>query len=152
MSPGPFPDHSEIINEIVGQLWHFRRGGGGVRVFADTDVRLTTGKVYRPDIAAYRSDRLKGKVEHLTTPPDLAVEVLSPSSKAFDLITKRDDYEQFEVAEYWAIDPENAKVRLWRRSGVRLLEGAVEGDSVKCEAIPGFSLDLAPIRKIAEGR
>src|SRR3954468_18057762 len=73
MSPSPFPDHSEIINEIVFQLVGFERSGGGIRVFADTDVRLTSGKVYRPDIAAYRSDRLQGKVLHLTTPPDLAV-------------------------------------------------------------------------------
>src|SRR5207248_98420 len=91
MSPSPFPDHSEIAIEITFQLKQFARSGGKVRTFADTDVRLTSGKVYRPDVWVYRAERLASKVEHLTTPPDLAVEILSPSSKPLDLITKRDD-------------------------------------------------------------
>jgi Uma2 family endonuclease len=148
MSPSPLPDHSEIAIEITYQLTQFARSGGRLRTFADTDVRLTSGKVYRPDVCVYRAERLTGKVEHLTTPPDLAVEILSPGSKPLDLITKRDDYEAFGVGEYWVVDPADARVRVWRRSGVRLLEGAVDGDSVPCAALPGFVMEVGPIRRI----
>jgi Uma2 family endonuclease len=151
ISPSPFPDHNEVSWGIAGQLRDFARKGGSIRVFPDTDLKLTPGKVYRPDIAVYRSDRLKGKVKLLTAPPDLAIEILSPGSKPLDLITKRDDYEQFGVGEYWAIDPADARARVWRREGVQLVEAPVVGDSVSCAALPGFTLDLAPIRTIARG-
>lgn len=151
MSPSPFPDHSELSSEIAGQLRDFAQQGGHIRVFPDTDVKLTSGKVYRPDISVYRSDRLKGKVRLLTSPPDLAIEILSPNSKALDLITKRDDYEQFGVGEYWIVDPADARVRCWRRQGVRLIESTQSADTVRCESLPGFSLDLAPLRAIARG-
>jgi len=151
MSPSPFPDHNEIENQIGHQLARFAEGSGKVRIFPETDIRLTSGKVYRPDISAYLADRLKGKVRHLTTPPDLVVQILSPGTKSLDLITKRDDYERFGVGEYWVLDPEDATLRVWRRSGVHLLQAAVDGDRVPCAAIPGFALDLVPIRRMAAG-
>jgi Uma2 family endonuclease len=38
--------------------------------------------------------------------PDLIIEILSPSNKRRDLITKKKLYEKFGVNEYWIIDPE----------------------------------------------
>lgn len=150
MSPSPFANHNEIAHEIDYQLGAFARSGGAVRVFPETDIRLSNTKVYRPDLAVYRSERLRGKVLRLETPPDLVIEILSPGSKPLDLITKRDDYDRFGVAEYWVLDPADASVRCWRRRGTRMTEAPIEGSVVPCEALPGFALDLGPIRSIAQ--
>src|SRR5690606_10243134 len=110
---------------------------------------FSSGAVYRPDVCAYRSERLPAKVQRLDTPPDLVVEILSPGSKPLDLITKRDDYDRFGVGEYWIVDPSSGEVRAYRRQGARLYESPAEGDELACGALPGFVLDLRPIRTLA---
>ena len=43
--------------------------------------------------------------KNLTVAPLLAVEVLSPSTRLYDLNTKRSAYEKMGVASYWIVDP-----------------------------------------------
>lgn len=152
MSPSPTPPHSEIALEVQFQVKAFIRSGGRARVFAETDVRLSSGLVYRPDIVVYRSDRLPaGKLARLDLPPDLVIEVLSPSTKPYDLVTKRGDYERFGAREYWVVDPDDASVRCWGQGGGVWTETLVTGDTLESAAIPGFVLDIRPLRTIARG-
>jgi Uma2 family endonuclease len=149
MSPSPLPLHNAMIAEVIFQLMTFARRVAGVSVFPETDVRLAPALVYRPDIVAYAPGRLLGTPDRLTIAPDLVVEMLSPGTKAIDLVTKRDDYEAFGVGEYWAIDPADARVRAWRRQDERLIEAAVVGESVPSAALPGLVLDVRPLRELA---
>lgn len=153
MSPSPFPVHNEIAHEVAHQLTLFARREAGpppIRVFPETDVRFSSGIVYRPDVCAYRAERLPRRVRRLETPPDLIVEVLSGGTKPLDLITKRDDYDRFGVGEYWVIDPATGEPRVWRRQRMRLAEASVEGDDLPCAVFPGFTLDLRPVRALAD--
>ncbi len=125
-------------------------GGTGTQgpvFFPDKDLALTTGLVYRPDLAVYAPGGIKTVPSRLTTPPDLVVEILSPGSKPLDLITKRDDYDAFGVGEYWVIDPDAVTVRVWRRSGAKMLEAGVEGGVIDCASLPGLRVDLEVVRK-----
>lgn len=151
MSPSPTPKHSEVAVEITFQLKAFARRERSVRVFADVDVRMSSSVVYQPDLAVYRLSRLRGQVDRLAVAPDLVIEVLSPSSKSLDLVTKREDYERFGVGEYWVVEPEAASVRWFARKSDRLVETAVAGDRIASAAIPGFELELLPLRRIAAG-
>ena len=112
----------------------------GVRAFAEIDLRVSAETVYRPDICAYRAERIVGRVRRLPPSPDLVVEILSPSSKALDLITKRADYERAGVGEYWVVDPETLRFRVWRREGAVLVEVPVEADAatLACGACRGL--------------
>lgn len=150
MTPSPAPAHNEIAAELVVQLGTFSSRTRAVRLFPETDLRLSPSQVYRPDLCAYRAAGLSGKPARLDTPPDLVVEVLSPGSKPTDFITKRDDYERFGVGEYWVIDPEDGRLRAWQRHGNLLAEAAVAGDAFASAAIPGFVLDLRRVRAIAQ--
>ena len=44
----------------------------------------------------------------MTGAPDLAVEVLSPSTRNVDLLRKRVDYARVGVRELWLIDPDES--------------------------------------------
>jgi Uma2 family endonuclease len=149
MSPSPLPIHSLIAMRIQQQLLGYADRTGAAILFADTDVRFDEATVYRPDISVYRTGRIAPTVDRLVVAPDLVVEVLSPSNRGLDLITKKKDYERFGVGEYWVVDPANAGLRVWRRSGQAYQEAVATGDAVESSAIPGFVLDLRPIRNIA---
>lgn len=152
MSPSPTPRHSEIALEVLGQVRDFNKRARSTRVFAETDVRLSSDLVYRPDVVVYRSGRLpSGKIKRLDLPPDLIIEILSPSTKPYDLVTKRGDYERFGIGEYWVIDPDDASIRCWGRSGGEWAEMPVPGDTLASAAIAGFVLEIPPLRKIAQG-
>lgn len=153
MSPSATPSYSEIINEIVYQFKAYARAADPIRVFTNTDLRVAGDLVYRPVLAAYTAARLPPRTATLNSPPDLVVEVLSPSSRALDLVTKRRDYDRFNVGEYWIIDPDTAQVRTLHRPAPPALaqpfvETLITADTHPSTAIPGFTLDLRPILAI----
>jgi Uma2 family endonuclease len=57
-----------------------------------------------PDVVVV-CDRSKIKMDGIYGAPDLAVEVLSPSTAFNDMSVKKDIYEKFGVREYWIVDP-----------------------------------------------
>jgi Uma2 family endonuclease len=83
------------------------RGRLGMVLFAPVDVRLSPHDVVEPDLLFIRRERLHfytdiGIVEG---PPDLVVEILSPSSHSRDLVRKAKLYAWGQVPEYWQVDP-----------------------------------------------
>ena len=147
MSPSPSSAHQRIIRRLLAQLDGACERIPGLEALSEYDVSLAPGLVYQPDVAVFAPGRFKEDAGHSIV-PDLAIEVISPSSKAYDLITKRQDYERFGVREYWVIDPSDGSVRAWRGNSVRFAEVEVEGDALASTAIPGFVLDLRPIRQM----
>jgi Uma2 family endonuclease len=66
------------------------------------------GTVVIPDLVFISRDNKKivKKREGLYGPPDLVIEVLSPSTKYKDIGTKKELYERMRVREYWTVHPE----------------------------------------------
>lgn len=111
---------------------------------------LADDRVYAPDLVCYVPGRLDTLPTVLRVPPDLLVEVLSPGTKAFDLTTKRTDYEAFGVGEYWAYDPADGRLRRFQRIAWRSVEAAQAGESAECLVLQGWSLDLRPLRQLMD--
>jgi len=76
------------------------------------DVRLDKDNytMVQPDllIICHELDYLH--LKHLEGAPDLAVEILSPSTRSKDLFLKLYKYKNAGVREYWIVDPENLTV------------------------------------------
>lgn len=145
MSPSPSSKHQRIVRRLLAQLDAACDRLAGLEALGDYDIALAPGLVYQPDICVFAPGRFEETADH-TIVPDLAIEVLSPSSKAYDLVTKRQDYERFGVREYWVIDQDDASVRRWVREGNAFVERPVEGTRVDSAAIPGLTIDLSSIR------
>jgi Uma2 family endonuclease len=75
--------------------------------------------VVEPDLIYFAIDRFKEIVgeRNAQGPPDLAIEVLSPSTRRRDEIVKRRLYERTGVQEYWIVDPELETVKVYRLVG-----------------------------------
>lgn len=153
MSPGASYAHQKIMALLFRQLDRYAEPINA-DVVTDTDIRLADDLVYRPDLVYFAPRRVMGMPQTLAAVPDLVIEILSPTSKPRDLITKRADYERFGVGEYWVVDPATGGVRAFQRPshGVPFREVNVTGEVLTSTALPGFVLDLAPIRRVCAGR
>ena len=148
MSPAG-SEHGGIIGELSGILWNFVRACRLGRVFgAETGFIISRDPdtVRAPDIAFVRADRIPGKLPRgfFSGAPDLAVEVLSPSDRASEVLAKTQDWLAAGCAAVWVIDPETQSVTVYRRDRDILVLAAADtlsGDDV----LPGFTLPVAEI-------
>jgi hypothetical protein len=73
---------------------------------APLDVLFAEGDYLNPDIVFVRADRVNLIGDRgVEGPPDLVVEVLSPSTEARDRGVKLGRYRLYGVPEYWVVDP-----------------------------------------------
>jgi Uma2 family endonuclease len=76
--------------------------------------------------------------------PDLAVEVVSPSNTAAEILDKVADYLDAGSRLVWVVEPTGRRVTVYRsRNEIHLLQedGALDGYDV----LPGFSVPVAEI-------
>lgn len=123
VTPGPSLRHQRIFLDLVTLLHAFARSNGLGEVFASPfDVLFGEGDYVEPDIMFVRRGREDIVTERgIEGPPDLLVEVLSPSTAARDLGIKLERYRHFGVGEYWVVDPDERSVFVWQ-----LADGASE--------------------------
>jgi len=76
--------------------------------------------------------------------PDLAIEIISPGTETIDRETKRDEYAQAGIPEYWIIDPEAKAVELLRLKGesYETVARLTEDGMLASPTFPGFELSL----------
>ena len=80
---------------------------------APLDVFFPGADPVQPDIVVLLPDSHASLVVRgIEGPPDLLVEVLTPSNRGHDLLTKRALYARAGVREYWIVDPTNRTVEI----------------------------------------
>jgi len=102
---------------------------------APFDIALAVDTVVIPDLLVARRVDLTDR--DLPTAPLLAVEVLSPSTRRFDLTLKRSRYEAAGAPSYWVVDPDEPSLLAWELRAGRYIEVAhVRGDEVFAATLP----------------
>jgi len=106
--------------------------------------------VVQPDIVVF-CDRSKLTERGARGAPDLAIEILSPSTARKDQREKFDRYERAGVREYWVIDPAAWSVWAYRLAeDERFDQGELKdrlGDSspLSSKVLEGFTVDLVEL-------
>ncbi len=114
--------HQRIVATLIALMWQWIHAGRGRgEVTFNPRVQITHNRGYLPDVAWYREERLTVDGTQPDGAPDLAVEVLSPSTRAFDIVRKRADYARVGVEELWLIDPEGPAALVLRRDGAEFV-------------------------------
>jgi Uma2 family endonuclease len=151
VTPSPSIRHQEISMNLAVELGlHLKQHRNGVAFFAPLDVVFSNWDVVEPDmlyVSRERANVLAGK--HVRGAPDLVAEILSPSTRKTDEVTKRELYERWGVAEYWMIDPERETISVHRRVNDTfqlVAELSVErGDMLTTPLLPAFSVPLGEV-------
>ncbi len=107
---------------------------------------------YEPDICYFEKSKSKNfRPDQMQFPaPDLAVEVLSPSTEKYDRETKFQDYAAHGIREYWIIDAEHETVEQYflQSEEYELLLKAKDG-TIESIVLPEFKIQ---IRAVFDGK
>jgi Uma2 family endonuclease len=153
VTPSPNDKHQTILANLhllIG-VW-VRAHATGKAWIAPFDVVLSRSDVVEPDLL-YMSNQRKAEVlteANVQGPPELVVEVGSPSTRRRDETIKRALYERAGVSEYWFVDTELDVVRVYRRlAGDRFAQpeqlSLQAGNVLTTPLLPGLELPLSEI-------
>ena len=147
------PRHQAIVSWLLVELTLWTRAGEDRgRVSISVDTQLDDLTVAAPDIWWSRSANVPSGKGFLGGPvPDLVVEVLSPSTRRYDLGPKRSKYESAGVSELWLVDPKADRVTVLRGGPTEDAHGFEQtldlatGDTLTSPLFPGLSIGLADL-------
>lgn len=121
VTPAPGTRHQRLIVALVHLLSeHVELHRIGEVLVGPFEVEFSDDSAVQPDvlvILADRADRLTH--ERFYGAPNLAVEIVSYSSKRVDRLQKRELYLAEGVDEYWVVDPEQRRAERWLPGFVR---------------------------------
>ena len=140
--------HQAMAMELSGRLWAQFRQGPCRLLAAPMDVRLSDHDLIQPDllVVCQESQMHPG---HVDGPPDLVIEILSPTTERHDRLRKLNLYARSGVAEYWLVTPHPFLFEvLSNRQGRFEIAGVYsEKDRFQSHRFPQLSLDLMDIHR-----
>jgi len=151
MSPSPNLNHQTILRNLSQILNSYLTTHPiGKYYFAPLDVYLSDHDVVQPDFLFVTNARLNILAEDgLHGAPDLAIEVLSPSTAQIDKKSKRILYARHGAKELWLVDPLLLQIQVYdfardTAKPVRLVE---ENETLSTPLLPGLTLSAAEVFK-----
>ena len=117
VTPSPRTRHQDAVLRIGAALLAWSRSTGGRALTAPMDVWFDDRTVLQPDVLAVTAEHVDRIEERrIVGPPDLAVEVSSPSTRRRDVVRKRRVYEREGVPEFWFVDLDADQVQVHTRA------------------------------------
>ncbi|MEX2049011.1 MAG: Uma2 family endonuclease [Gemmatimonadota bacterium] len=115
VTPSPSVRHQRIVTDLVTLLNTFVRSNDLGQLFSGPlDVLFAEGDYLEPDVVFVGHGKAKLVSERgIEGPPDLVVEVASPSTAKRDRGIKLDRYRHFGVREYWMVDGYARTLEVW---------------------------------------
>ena len=144
---GPNLFHATAVSNLVVLLLPFVQALGGRLYPAVFDLFLPGAEPVEPDIAILLpSNPARKTVRGIEGPPDIVIEVLSPSNRTHDLLTKRAIYQRGGVREYWIADPEGRTLEVVSFVGGTYRSRTLVGDDVVAsDVLPGVAFPASAV-------
>ncbi|MDQ6774809.1 MAG: Uma2 family endonuclease [Actinomycetota bacterium] len=148
----PLIPHQTIVGRIHLALGNWVNAAAG-RGYAwlPLDTKIDDYNVLAPDIVWVAQAHLPPRgSKYMVHPPDLVVEVRSPSTWNRDVGVKKSLYERHGVRELWLVDDRSSSVLRYRRTSEDVV-GFDEGqevaapDTLSSSQLPGLELDLSAL-------
>jgi Uma2 family endonuclease len=146
VTASPATRHQRISRNLLYLIQSYLERHPIGEVFsAPFDALLSDVDIVVPDLLFLSNERARFLTsKNLQGPPDLVIEILSPSTSARDRTLKHDLYERAGVQEYWLVDPEQDRVEVFRRSGASFGDPVLVGRTgvITTPLLPDFALPL----------
>jgi len=147
----PSVAHQALLVELTLQFGIWLRGKPCQVFAAPLDVRLfheednSDDTVLQPDLLVVCDKGKLGKGS-VNGPPDLVVEIVSPSNTHSELFHKFQYYLEARVREYWVIDPETKKVQVHVYDNGHYISTAYKDNArIPVTILPGLEIPLGDL-------
>jgi Uma2 family endonuclease len=146
----PDIDHQFTVMEIAFHIKRFvMENRLGYVLTAPFEVHLSEKtRPVLPDVLFIAAERWpEPGVKFYEGPPDLIVEVLSPSTSRTDQVVKFSAYEQAGVREYWIAHPKTRSVQVFTLSGPEyaLLNEFAGDDMIESHLLPALKVTTSAL-------
>ena len=125
--PMPSDKHQTIVLYLSAILVAYARRIGGKVLVVPLRLRLWREKIREPDVVFMSSAGDPRRRDAYWTGADLVIEVVSRDDPQRDLVTKRNEYAQAGIPEYWIVDPQTETITVLRLDGASYLDHGVFG-------------------------
>mgnify|MGYP001048580708 CR=1 FL=1 len=153
MSPSPIIEHQLILNELSTQFSLYLRNKTCLVIPSPVDVVFPKQNedikdakdVVQPDIIVVCDHKKLQSHKHCVGAPDLAIEILSPSTASIDIKIKRKLYEREGVKEYWIVDHVHKTIHVYilENNKYKFPEVYTTEDKIKAGIFPDLEIDLS---------
>ena len=155
MMSAPTIRHQRISRKLLVQLDTFLQGKTCEVFHAPFDVRLYAGvsdladdavdTVVQPDLVVICDDTRLDKTG-CKGAPDMAIEILSPSSTDKDKMIKYWKYLKAGVREYWIVDPDNNRLMVHLLDeDYQVIHTYSSEERAPVNILPGCTIDLQDV-------
>jgi Uma2 family endonuclease len=148
--------HEVLVAWLARVLGNWAEQAGAIVGASDAKFMLSATRGRKADLTVYLAGRRPPPRGAIAIPPDIAVEIVSPSPRdqRRDRVEKMEEYARFGIRFYWLIDPQQRTVDIYEEAGDREYARRVRASSGSLQDVPGcpgLTLDLdAMWRKIDE--
>jgi Uma2 family endonuclease len=145
--PMPTVLHQRITAFLYDALRAFVLGLSlGEVLFTGVRVRLWPGKFREPDVLFMGAEHADRMTDEYWEGADLVMEVVSSGDedRRRDLKTKREEYAQAGISEYWIVDPVLEQITVLTLDGqTYVVHGEFKrGERATSKLLPGFGVDV----------
>lgn len=148
--------HQVVVNELSGRFYIYFKEKTCRSLTAPLDIRLfgyatkfeEDPNVVQPDLVVICDEDKVNEKNKYEGIPTLVVEVLSPSTKAKDLVAKLNLYMKSGVLEYWVVNLEDKSILQYSFSKERDIDypqSYQQEDTIQSTVFPDLRIPLSDI-------
>ncbi len=142
--PMPTRKHQAISRLLFFAFFAFVQRLGGTAFYAPLRVQIAPGRFREPDLLLLRNAQDPRNQNAYWLGADLVVEIVSPDNPERDMVTKRADYAEAGILEYWIINPEDETIMVLALADDQYIEHGVfkRGEQATSVLLDSFCVDV----------
>jgi len=135
--------HESLFGFLFFLMYGYVEARGLGRVLGSRQtLHLAYCRKFEPDILFIKSENLGRLGEtQLEGPADMVVEIVSESTRDYDLREKREVYREAGIPEVWFIDEERRRIEADRKTDKGYRNEVITSGRVESEEISGFFIE-----------
>ncbi|MDZ4722017.1 MAG: Uma2 family endonuclease [Roseiflexaceae bacterium] len=145
--PRPTRKHQVILALLYELFVATVRPQGGLVLFSALRMQIRPAKYREPDLLLLLDRNDIRNQDAFWLGADLVVEIVSPDDPERDTITKRADYAEANIPEYWIVNPLDQTITVLTLADDRYIEHGLfqRGSQASSQLLTGFSVDVDAI-------
>lgn len=116
------PKHGLLLAELC--MWFgVHKKEWRIVIMGDVRTRTTRSRVRLPDVAVVTRESAELDGPWLTTPPLIAIEILSPDDRMKRMIVRLEEFRVLGVPHIWLFDPIARTAQIYTEAGLQPVDG-----------------------------